>query len=100
MATCPTPSLRTPQSDACGVKNTTVKALDCSDMSLICDVVQKALETGYLTLEAEEQLRQLLQTTRYGREDLNAFMTLQQATMAGIVRQESRELIQSQSFLI
>jgi hypothetical protein len=26
-------------------------------MTLICDLVQKALKTGYLTLEAEEQLR-------------------------------------------
>jgi hypothetical protein len=64
-------------------------------MLLIRDVVQKALETGCLTLAAEEQLRQLLQTTRYGREDLSAFMTLQQAAMAGRVRQESRELIHS-----
>jgi len=60
-------------------------------MSRIRDVVQTALKTGYLTIEAEEQLRQLL-SSRYDLEDLNAFMTLQEAAMAGQVKQESREL--------
>lgn len=64
-------------------------------MALIREVVQKALITGYLTVEAENQLRQLL-TSKYDREDLNAFMTLQQAAMVGRVRQESRELRYSQ----
>ena len=41
---------------------------------------------------AENQLRQLL-TTKYDREDLKAFMTLQQAVIDGRVKQESRELI-------
>lgn len=57
---------------------------------VIRDLVQKVLKTGYLTLEAEEQLRILL-TTRYGLEDLKAFMTLQEAAMTGRVKQESRE---------
>ncbi len=59
-------------------------------MTRIRDVVQQALTTGYLTVEAENQLRHLL-TTRYDLEDLNAFMTLQEAAMNGKVRQESRE---------
>ncbi len=59
-------------------------------MALIRDIVQKALRTGYLTVEAEDQLRLLL-TTPYDLEDLNAFMTLQEAAMSGQVRQESRE---------
>lgn len=59
---------------------------------MIRDLVTTALTTGYLTVEAEEQLRQLLQKTKYGIEDVNAFMRLQQAAMAGLVRQESREL--------
>ena len=59
-------------------------------MALIRDVVQKAIRTGYLTIEAEEELRQLL-TTRYDLEDLNAFMRLQEAAMTGDVKQESRE---------
>lgn len=58
-------------------------------MSRIRDVVQKALRTGWLTIEAEEQLRHLL-TTRYEVEDLNAFMSLQEAAMTGQVKQESR----------
>ncbi len=61
-----------------------------STMVLIRDIVQQALKTGYLTIEAEEQLRQLL-TTRYDLEDLNAFMALQEAAMTGQVKQESRE---------
>jgi hypothetical protein len=64
-------------------------------MLLIRNVVQQTLATGYLTVEAEEQLRQLLQT-KYDLEDLKAFMTLQQAAMAGQVKQESRELIRYQ----
>ncbi len=61
-------------------------------MILIRDVVQQAIATGYLTVEAENQLRQLL-GSKYDLEDLNAFLTLQQAAMSGYVKQESRELI-------
>lgn len=59
-------------------------------MTRIRDVVQKALSTGFLTVEAENQLRHLLKT-RYDPEDLKAFMNLQEAAMMGKVRQESRE---------
>ncbi len=61
-------------------------------MNLIREVVQQALETGYLTQEAEEKLRLML-TRKYPREDFEAFMRLQQAAMAGQVRQESRESV-------
>lgn len=61
-------------------------------MTRIRDVVQEALATGYLTVEAENQLRQLL-TIPYELEDLNAFMTLQEAAMTGQVKQESRLLL-------
>ena len=60
----------------------------------ICEIVQQTLKTGYLTVEAENQLRLLLQTTKYQLEDLKAFMQLQQSAMSGLVRQESRELKQ------
>lgn len=63
-------------------------------MARIRDLAQQALKTGYLTLEAEEQLRRLL-STRYGLEDFNAFMILQEAAMHGKVRQESRERIRA-----
>ncbi|MBE9189042.1 hypothetical protein IQ230_01390 [Gloeocapsopsis crepidinum LEGE 06123] len=62
-------------------------------MALIRELVQKTLKTGYLTIEAEEQLRQLL-TTQYDLEDFNAFMALQEAAMMGQVKQESRERFQ------
>lgn len=61
-------------------------------MLLIRNLVQQALSTGYLTIEAEEQLRQML-ARKYDLEDLKAFMTLQQAAMAGKVKQQSRELL-------
>lgn len=66
-------------------------------MSKICDIVQKTLATGYLTVEAENQLRQLLQTTKYGQEDLHAFMSLQESVIAGGVKQESRLLMQNRN---
>ncbi len=59
-------------------------------MMMIREVVTIALSSGYLTIEAEEKLRQLLQRTKYGVEDINAFMKLQQAAMTGLVKQESR----------
>jgi hypothetical protein len=58
-------------------------------MISIRDLVQQALSTSYLTIEAEEQLRQLLRS-KYDIEDLKAFMRLQQAAMEGFVKQESR----------
>ena len=64
-------------------------------MVQIREVVQQALKTGYLTLEAEADLRKLL-ATKYDLEDLNAFMNLQQAAMGGYVRLASRELFYSQ----
>ncbi len=57
---------------------------------LIREIVKQALDTGYLTIEAEEQLRQRLQG-KYGSEDYEAFMSLQQAAMKGTVKQQSRE---------
>jgi hypothetical protein len=59
-------------------------------MILIREIVQQALASGYLSIEAENQLRQLLRT-KYDANDLNAFMLLQQAAMSGSIRQESRE---------
>lgn len=63
---------------------------EVATMTKIRDLAQQALQTGYLTMAAEEQLRQLL-STRYELEDFNAFMSLQQAAMLGQVKQESRE---------
>ena len=63
-------------------------------MLLIREIVQQAFTSGCLTVEAEEQLRKLL-AKRYDAQDLRAFMKLQQATMSGVVKQESRELLYS-----
>ncbi|MEN9568541.1 MAG: hypothetical protein RLZZ69_3737 [Cyanobacteriota bacterium] len=60
-------------------------------MKLIREIVKQALNTGYLTLEAEEKLRKMLEN-KYELEDLEAFINLQQATMLGIVKQESKEI--------
>ncbi len=59
-------------------------------MTRIRDVVQQALATGYLSVEAENQLRRLL-STQYESEDFSAFVVLQDAAMNGKVKQESRE---------
>lgn len=61
-------------------------------MKLIREIVKQALNTGYLTLEAEEKLRKMLRN-KYELEDLEAFIDLQQATMIGMVKQESREIL-------
>lgn len=63
-------------------------------MTVISELVQQALQTGYLTIAAENKLRQLL-SKPCQPEDLQAFFALQQAAMDGSVRQESRELLKS-----
>ncbi|MGC1394819.1 MAG: hypothetical protein WA828_11115 [Coleofasciculaceae cyanobacterium] len=63
-------------------------------MSRIQDIVQQTLATGYLTVEAEDQLRQLL-LTKYDWDDFKAFIRLQQEAMEGRVKQQSRELLSS-----
>ena len=67
-------------------------------MVLIRELAQQALTAGYLTLEAENQLRRMLTTTKYDLEDLNAFMALQLAAMSGLVRQESCEVKKCEGF--
>lgn len=59
---------------------------------MISEVVNQALKTGYLSLEAENRLRAMLKN-KYELADLEAFISLQQATRIGMVKQESRELL-------
>ncbi|MGF1588918.1 MAG: hypothetical protein ACFCU7_06705 [Pleurocapsa sp.] len=66
-------------------------------MKLIREIVEQALITGYLTLEAEEKLRTMLRN-KYELEDLEAFIDLQQATMLGMVKQESREIFAAKQY--
>jgi hypothetical protein len=58
-------------------------------MMQIREVVQHVLHTGFLSIELEDQLRQLL-SRKYDHEDFQAFMVLQDAAMQGVVQQESR----------
>jgi hypothetical protein len=60
-------------------------------MTLIRDIVHQIIDSGYLSLETEEQLRQLLQS-KYDLQDFRAFIELQNVAMKGLVRQESREM--------
>jgi hypothetical protein len=60
-------------------------------MLLIREIVKEALVTGCLTVEAEEQLRELLKS-KYDSKDFKSFMQLQHAVVSGYVRQESREI--------
>ncbi|VXD14707.1 hypothetical protein [Planktothrix paucivesiculata] len=60
-------------------------------MGMIGKLVNQTLEQGYLTLNVEAELRNLLQTTRYSKEDFEAFIRLQNAAIDGLVTQESRE---------
>ncbi len=60
-------------------------------MGCISEIVHQVLTSGYLSIEAENQLRQMLQTTHYSSEDMNAFFDLQIAAIEGNIYQESRE---------
>ncbi len=61
-------------------------------MSMISEVVEQALKTGYLSIQAEEKLRLLL-SSKYDKKDFSAFMSLQRAAMTGLVEQESRSIM-------
>lgn len=58
----------------------------------ICELVQQAIISGCLSVEAENKLRELLNAQKYDLQDISAFMSLQLAAMAGRVRQESRNI--------
>ncbi|MEZ2304092.1 MAG: hypothetical protein ACBR13_20185 [Microcoleus sp.] len=60
---------------------------------VIRDVVKKAIAAGYLTLEAENEIEHVFSSAKCDLEDLNAFMSLQLAAMAGRVKQQSLESI-------
>ncbi|MEG3966535.1 hypothetical protein QUA00_02610 [Microcoleus sp. T2B6] len=62
------------------------------------EVVKQAIAAGYLSLEAENEMLKFFSSAKGDLEDLNAFMSLQLAAMAGRVRQESLELIKMPVF--
>ena len=53
------------------------------------EIVQQALKTGYLSIAAQNQIRLLLQSD-YDSDDLDAYIILQRAVVAGDVKQEAR----------
>ena len=53
------------------------------------EIVQQALNTGYLSIAAQNQIRLLLQSD-YDSDDLDAYIILQRAVVAGDVKQEPR----------
>ena len=55
-------------------------------MVSIRELVQEAIASGYLSLDAENQLRQQL-ATKYDFQDFQAILQLQDAAMEGRVRQ-------------
>lgn len=61
-------------------------------MSTISEIVHQVLQAGYLTIEAEDRVRQLF-AKQYDLEDIEALTKLQQATTLGRVKQQSRELV-------
>ena len=61
-------------------------------MLTICEIVLQVLQSGYLTVEAEQQLQQLF-ATQYDMADVEALTRLQQAAKYGLVKQQSRELV-------
>lgn len=58
-------------------------------MNQIREIVQEAVEKNYLSLEAQEQLRVMLESN-YDQEDLEAFMNLLLAVSRGKITQQSR----------
>lgn len=60
-------------------------------MALIREIAQKAIATGKLTVNHEKELRLQLKG-EHTREDLEAFMRLQQAVIRGQVTQQSRKI--------
>jgi len=58
-------------------------------MNQIREIVKEAVEKNYLSLEAQEQLRVMLESN-YDQEDLEAFMNLLLAVSRGKVTQQSR----------
>ena len=67
-------------------------------MVQIREVVKQAIAAGYLSLEAESEMQNIFSSAKCDLEDLNAFMSLQLAAMAGRVRQESLEVMKMPNF--
>lgn len=58
---------------------------------MINKLVQSALQTGWLSVESEGLIRQVLTMRRYQSSDLQAIEKLDEAVKRGLVRREGRE---------
>lgn len=62
---------------------------------MINRLVQSAFQTGWLSVESEGLIRQVLSIKAYGKSDLEALQRLAQAVQDGEVRRESRSVMPS-----
>lgn len=67
-------------------------------MTTIQEITQQAIARRFLSLDAENQLRQILSTHCHPQE-LRAFYQLQAAVMEGQVKQEAREYLLQQQMM-
>ncbi|MEW6498865.1 MAG: hypothetical protein AB1589_41160 [Cyanobacteriota bacterium] len=67
-------------------------------MSTIREIVFKVLQSGYLAVETEEQLRQMF-AVRYDLADIEALTRLQQSVTTGLVKQQSREVVRERELV-
>lgn len=61
-------------------------------MISICKIVREALTENFLSITAEDQVRECLRSKQYTSDDLRALRTLQNFVISGVVKQESRIL--------
>ncbi len=67
-------------------------------MSTIREIVFQVLQSGYLTIETEERLRQMF-IVRYDLADIEALTRLQQAVTVGLVKQQSKEIVRKRELV-
>lgn len=67
-------------------------------MSTIREIVFQVLQSRYLSVETEEQLRQLF-AVRYDLADIEALTRLQQSVTAGLVQQQSKEVVRERELV-
>ncbi|MBL1174703.1 hypothetical protein [Pantanalinema sp. GBBB05] len=61
---------------------------------MIRTLVQSALQTGYLSVESEGLIRQVLTIRGYKSTDMEALQQLYEALKAGTIRREAQNRIQ------
>lgn len=67
-------------------------------MSTIREIVFQVLQSGYLTIETEDRLRQMF-TVRYDLADIEALTRLQQSVTVGLVKQQSKEVLRKRELV-